>query len=205
MEIPSDKKLVAVLGLAVGAGIAMTFSYRGINKKVSKLRPAKTDPERTRATVGRSQKPLPAAVVNSLTIRHDRKAPPKTPEDLQAPCDLRPVHPAPAVLSMSQRLGAGVIDALIIFFACCIFAGISLASGASAPINRFGVVVLTGSVVLIAVFYAYLFKIGGHGTPGQTLQKRRLDRAFAWTPKWIVPKAGARFSPINSFNDVQPL
>ena len=266
---PSDKKLVAVLGIAVGTGIALTFLYRGINKKGRILHPAKTHPKWTRATVSSSRKSLLAHVMNSGTIRHDQKAPippptgtgsvsrasaqTKAPE-LQAPCDRRvPIscasshepgappravdlpptphytvepstHPAPAVLSMAHRLGASVLDALIIFFACCIFVGISQALRVNAPIDQFDGGILTCSVFLIAVFYAFLSKIGGSGTPGQTWQKRRFNRAFehqrkaqypsetitqprnqfgefallaAWTPESTVPRKYARTSPLS--------
>jgi hypothetical protein len=262
---PSDKKLVTVLGIAAGAGIALTFLYRGINKKGPILHPATAHPELTRATISSSRRSLLAHGLNSGTISHDQQAPiavpagtgsviraavqTKAPEDVQALCDRRvriwcaasdepdaqphavalppapddavkpSIHGAPAVLSMTHRLGASALDAWIIFLACCIFVGLSRAWGVNAQIDRFDIVILTCSVSLIAVFYTFLFKIAGRGTLGQTWQKRRLKRAFehqreaqdsgetitqpagdfallaAWTPKTTVSRKYARSSP----------
>jgi hypothetical protein len=201
MEIrPSDKQLVAVLGIAVGAGIALTISKRGVNRKERIL--ATTDPKWMRTTVSISLNSLRAEGLNSRTIREDREArippsagagtvsrastQPETPEDVQVPGESRPVpcstveqsiFAAATVLEMTRRLGGRVLDASIIFVACCLFGGISQAFRASAPIGRLEVVVLTWSVVLIAVFYAFLFKMGGGETPGQAWQKRRRERA----------------------------
>src|ERR1035438_7222248 len=109
MEIhPSAKKLVVVLGIAAGAGLALTFIYRGINKKGRVLSPPKTHPERTRATVSSSRKALPAHVMNAGTIRPDQQAPIPPPRAVDLPpapdCTVKPsTHPALAVLSMTHQ------------------------------------------------------------------------------------------------------
>ena len=88
------------------------------------------------------------------------------------------VHRAAAVWSIGQRFGAAVLDAFVILFACCLFVAISQAFRMSVRIGRFDLVILTCSVVLIAGFYAFLCKLGGHGTAGQTWIKLGLNAAL---------------------------
>ena len=83
------------------------------------------------------------------------------------------MQPAPAKLSLTQRLGAGVLDVSVVSLACGIFIEISQGFHASAPADAFEAAVLTCAIFLIAVFYSFLFKMGGRGTPGQNWQKRR--------------------------------
>jgi hypothetical protein len=72
---------------------------------------------------------------------------------------------------ITPRWPAGVLDTLIVLFASSIFVGISLVLSVNAPIDRFDIVILTCSFVLIATFYDFLFKTAGCGTPGETWQK----------------------------------
>lgn len=197
---PSGKKLIAAFGIAVGAGIALTFSYRGNSKKRRIQHTAKIDPKRTPVTASSSRSLFPADVLNSGTIRHVQEAltPPaagmgglsrerrvpmsgaSSPEPgvLSRGVDVPPsACPAPADLPVTQRFGGAVIDALIILLACCIFVGISPAFRVSVGIGRFELVILFCSVVLIATFYGFLFQISGGGTAGQTWLKVRLNQS----------------------------
>ncbi len=85
---------------------------------------------------------------------------------------------SPVENSVMQRVAATVLDALIVFAACCIFFAIFQGFHASAPIDRFEEIMLTCAVMLIAAFYAFLFKMGGGDTVGQIWLRMGLLRAF---------------------------
>ena len=67
MEIQSlDKKLIAALGLAAGAGIALTFTYCSRNER--RLPRVKTEPKWTPVRVGGSQNSRPIFVTKPVAI-----------------------------------------------------------------------------------------------------------------------------------------
>ena len=206
MEIrPSDKKLVA-LGLTVGAAIALAYLYRRINKKGCISYPTKTETRQIPATAGHAQNPPLVQILITRTISEDRNAPIAPPTgtgDVPEPCDRQPEAPplaadpppaasAPAVLSTTRWLRASVVDALIVFFACCIFVGTSGALRVNAPIDRVNLVILVCSMVLIAVFYAYLFKIGGGGTPGAKVAETEVRSSVRTAARGPIPPTSNR-------------
>jgi hypothetical protein len=221
MEPRSEKKLIAAVGVAIGAGLALTFTYRGIYGKGRILHAAKYDPKHCFTPVRSSRNftrsnsenhagdrgehrslsdPLAretsrsAASIASGTPLAERVptavAPYPEPIPALRAADLsaippttigRPVAHGSVVLSGMQRVGAVAIDAFIVLFACCLFAGISQAMHATLTMQPFHLVILACSAALIAISYAALYKWTARDTPGEIYLKRSLKPASELT------------------------
>jgi hypothetical protein len=211
---PSKKKIIAGIGIAVGAGIVVTIAYRSIRNKGRSHLLSTINPIPISAHVCSSRKSVPALVMESennlqsaekvglplaafQSIRLAESAAPvkrqtptlrvATPEPDVPPVSVNPpvvpssqakpaIHHIPVVLSMTQRFGGALIDALIILLACCIFIGVSQTLGANVRIDSIGGIIIPCSAALIASFYAFLFQLGDRRTAGQTWLQLHLNR-----------------------------
>ena len=182
-------KVIAALGIAAGAGLTLKFLLQGINRKGRILHPAQDHPERGTSSVCICLKSTPIHVRNPRAMRQQE---PRVPAitganqpDAPPPAVDLPSHShfavepsleeAPTASSINRRFGAAALDAFFIVLACFLFVGIARVLGVSLRSEPFDMEILTGSALLIAVFYVFLFMLGGRGTAGQAWLKLRLN------------------------------
>jgi hypothetical protein len=187
----SEMKLIAALGIAAGAGLTLKFLFQGINRKGRILHPAKSHPERAIARVCIPLNSVPIQVLNPRAIRQhvqesrvpavirtdEPDAPPPAVElPIDFPFAVEPsLQESATALSINRRFGAAALDAFFILLACFLFVGIAQVFGVSLRSEPFDMEILTGSALLIAIFYVFLFMLGGRGTAGQAWLKLRLN------------------------------
>jgi hypothetical protein len=165
-----EKKLIAALGIVAGAGQEAPFpSFNG-----------KSTVRRTSAKSAAAQDMQSPSEFWLGIARASFHKPDSPSGDVVIPLALDSgegpsIQGAHAVLSITRRVGAAVLDAFIILFACSVFVGISQPFRMGVRIGQFDLIMLTCAGVLIAGFYALIFKLGGHGTAGQTWLKPRVD------------------------------
>ena len=153
---PSDKTLIAVLGVAVGASLALTYSNRRSTKTKRVLHPAKIVP----ACLQRSL-PVPVPVRTARTLHSPIPRPP-APVPQPMPEPVPPILPeVPPTPSADQRCGAVTLDALVPLAAIYVFFSITHLCHASLRLDGFDTFVVGCIVVLIAAFYAFLFRFTG--------------------------------------------
>jgi uncharacterized RDD family membrane protein YckC len=116
----------------------------------------------------------------SLDLEFLPKAP-QTPRTLKTTVEASIYCDAP-VATPVHRLVAAFLDSAMILIGCGFFLGVFQLLGASVRVDRFDIIVMICSLILITLFYGFLFALSGRETPGQNWTELRLINFDGFPP-----------------------
>jgi uncharacterized RDD family membrane protein YckC len=106
---------------------------------------------------------------------------PQTPRTLKTTVEASIYCDAPVATPMHRSVAA-FLDSAMILIGWGIFLGVFQTLGVSMRMDKFGIMVMSCSVILISLFYGFLFALAGRETPGQNWTELRLINFDGFPP-----------------------
>jgi uncharacterized RDD family membrane protein YckC len=106
---------------------------------------------------------------------------PQTPRTLKTTVEASIYCDAPVATPMHRSVAA-FLDSAMILIGWGFFLGVFQALGASVRVDKFDILMMTASLILIALFYGFLFALTGRETPGQNWTDLRLINFDGFPP-----------------------